>query len=741
MPQLAGDFGAFEYIAHSAGSVVALNLGKPVEPRKMRRGDVVGIDWQSGNGHATFCWNVHLNKNGEVDCFQFISSNGTAAGGAGITLFRYPDVDPKYMERSGSKYLKKKEMFAGIIDDPKAYPEYIEKPYWWFGLPGFKKGDIDLDTFGVPAKNVQISYAGSMPVSLAVCHVSRLGGVVPPEPYLRADGGKTPEPAADEAPKPIKAKAKKSEEAKEPEKAPPPAESHPAHDEAEDNLGVLWKARWISTDPADPKAAMRDFQSKYMGGNVPQPGHPDPKTREKIARYAAWATNQAQVHAGLSIAFHRGELKVAPGDNPAQLDDATIAAVKAFQKQKGLGVDGIPGHDTQAALASYMKEAAQSQSAPEPDQPAAKSDDKPAAKPQIKSLYFVRNNGPAGKKATLKATTEGCDGKSCSVSLVKDGKTLVADAGKISFDSGVGILELSIPEGLTLGAKVFAQLGGELSAETKSPFLVLDTVDLPPILAGPIVRGAEPGQVWFWLATSVQVDGVTAKISQMEGGGGFGVPVESAYKSVRLGERLWVTLVSAKPNSGTFPLDKILDYDIALTYDTGTSSKEVKISEEEGLGYAPYKRPTFVIASKNSRVAHGSCRRPGASGTDAYPSLDRWLTSAASDPAKRVAALFLTGDQIYADDVARSLFQSVRSLSKHLMGFDETLQLDGSHTSTSAANMVFTDPDDKKKPPPGSRRNIILRHGFTTEDAQGHLITFGEFAAMYLLVCNPKLCE
>ena len=135
---------------------------------------------------------------------------------------------------------------------------------------------------------------------MAVCHVSRLGGVVPPEPYLRADGGKTPEPAADEAPKPIKAKAKKSEEAKEPEKAPPPAESHPAHDEAEDNLGVLWKARWISTDPADPKAAMRDFQSKYMGGNVPQPGHPDPKTRDALARMAAddkWMVRAAVVDA------------------------------------------------------------------------------------------------------------------------------------------------------------------------------------------------------------------------------------------------------------------------------------------------------------------------------------------------------------------------------------------------------------------------------------------------------------
>ena len=126
VPQLARDFSAFQFVNHSAGSVIAFNLGKPVEPKRMRRGDVVGIDWHNGHGHATFCWNVHLNGQGEVDCFQFVSSNGTGAGGAGITIFRYPDVDPAYLEKSGGRYKKKKDMFAGIIDDPKAHPDYIQ---------------------------------------------------------------------------------------------------------------------------------------------------------------------------------------------------------------------------------------------------------------------------------------------------------------------------------------------------------------------------------------------------------------------------------------------------------------------------------------------------------------------------------------------------------------------------------------------------------------------------------------
>jgi len=273
MPQLANDFSAFNFINHSAGSVIALNLGQRVDRKRMRRGDMVGIDWHNGNGHATFCWNVHLDKNGDVDCFQFISSNGTSAnGGAGITIFRYPDVDPTYLEKSGGKYTKKKDMFSKVIDDPRAYPEYIQKPYWWFGLPGVKKGDIELDTFGVPPRTVQISYADSMDVSVHVVHVARLHGVTPPEPYLRADDGKTPESQKTSKPPALtKAKSKKVDDAapaaqSQPEKAPPGV-PHPVQADVEANLAILWTTRWISKNPGDPKsindaqsqAALRDY--------------------------------------------------------------------------------------------------------------------------------------------------------------------------------------------------------------------------------------------------------------------------------------------------------------------------------------------------------------------------------------------------------------------------------------------------------------------------------------------------
>jgi peptidoglycan hydrolase-like protein with peptidoglycan-binding domain len=757
IPQLASDFSAFNFINHSAGSVVALNLGKRVDSKQMRRGDMVGIDWHNGNGHATFCWNVHLNKNGEVDCFQFISSNGTSAnGGAGITIFRYPDVDPAYLEKSGGKYKKKREMFSGIVDDPHAYPEYIQKPYWWFGLPGVKKGDLDLGTFGVPAKTIQISYADSMDVSVHQVHVARLHGVVPPEPYLRADGGKTPEPRESANPAPLaKAKAKKADEgaarggqAKTEAVKAPPGQPHPVQEELEGHLQTLWKTRWISKDPGDPssvndpesQAAIRDYQERYMKGDVPKLGHADPKTRARIAKAAASATAMPMVNAALHLAFERGEIHSAPGTDPMRLDDATRAALKEFQKKKGLDADGIPGHETQEKLSAYMKEAARSQPAQDASRrPAAEGD----APPAIRRFYFTRNHGPCGTTVRLKATaTPACEGKSYPVALFHGGTVLVKDAGRISIEQGGGTLDISIPDGIAAKSSIVAKLSGVgVTAETVSPFQVLEPLSsLPLILAGPIVRRADAGRVWFWFACREEVTDCTPALFQYDHKGErkTAIPLsEPERRTVRLGKRLWITLVSARPKQGNFPPDTVIGYDLAITYESGSSSVRVNFSQKKlGINYPPFDLPTFLIRGADGPLVHGSCRRPGANGVDAFGALDRRL-QAVHASAARPAALFLTGDQIYADDVAHSLFVAVRKLSIDVMGFDERLPMGFGH----ADQILYTKPDQAKDPPKGTRRRAVLDAGFTTDDGEGHLLTFGEFAAMYLLVWNPELCQ
>ena len=53
-------------------SLVKYGLGKRIDAKKMRRGDVLGIGWfnKDRGGHAVFCWDVHLDANGDVDAFQ-----------------------------------------------------------------------------------------------------------------------------------------------------------------------------------------------------------------------------------------------------------------------------------------------------------------------------------------------------------------------------------------------------------------------------------------------------------------------------------------------------------------------------------------------------------------------------------------------------------------------------------------------------------------------------------------------
>jgi peptidoglycan hydrolase-like protein with peptidoglycan-binding domain len=63
-----------------SGSLVDWNVGEVIDKKKMRKGDVIGIDWKGGGGHAVFCWDVHLDANGDVDCFQYLGANGHLAG-------------------------------------------------------------------------------------------------------------------------------------------------------------------------------------------------------------------------------------------------------------------------------------------------------------------------------------------------------------------------------------------------------------------------------------------------------------------------------------------------------------------------------------------------------------------------------------------------------------------------------------------------------------------------------------
>src|SRR5688500_14914873 len=90
----------------------------------------------------------------------------------------------------------------------------------------------------------------------------------------------------------------------------------------------------------------------------------------------------------------------------------------------------------------------------------------------------------------------------------------------------------------------------------------------PPIVCGPILRRAEPTQVLVWIATSfdpsagLQLNFMDASTPYRE----EGLPTTGDLKTIRVGERLWISLVAAYPDAKSskkaFPTGKLLSYEL-----------------------------------------------------------------------------------------------------------------------------------------------------------------------------------
>ena len=103
------------------------------------------------------------------------------------------------------------------------------------------------------------------------------------------------------------------------------------------------------------------------------------------------------------------------------------------------------------------------------------------------------------------------------------------------------------------------------------------------------------------------------------------------------------------------------------------------------------------------------------------------------DSKKRPHQLFLTGDQIYADDVADVLLFMLMDASETLLGWSEKLP----------------DVENVEELKPGKRNNLATKTaGLTasigklnnlTDIAESHLFTFGEYLAMHLFAWSDVL--
>jgi hypothetical protein len=288
---------------------------------------------------------------------------------------------------------------------------------------------------------------------------------------------------------------------------------------------------------------------------------------------------------------------------------------------------------------------------------------------------------------------------------------------------------------------------------------------LPILLAGPILRRVEPNQVCIWIASSKAVS-IGAEVFRLADLNKFNTtqcednvrikPIGlGTTESIRLGEQLYIGLVIVCPiqpdivnNSSntvkiSFPTDELLAYDIEVTYYVSNSShqKESKRLKDFGLfsgkntiaykvhAYSNDKKdinlPTFFIRQRNNttlNILYGSCRKLHGKGEDCLAIADEIISASVKDLNKRPCALFLTGDQIYADDVADVLIKYLTRFGNHLLGWEEQI---------NEVGKTLTDLHI------GERQQLLQEYAkFTSENAGNHLFSFGEFAAMYLIAWN-----
>ncbi len=258
-----------------------------------------------------------------------------------------------------------------------------------------------------------------------------------------------------------------------------------------------------------------------------------------------------------------------------------------------------------------------------------------------------------------------------------------------------------------------------------------DHQSLPPVLVGPLLRRLEPTRLVLWLVGS-QALSLTLRVR------GVGdIRLDAGQCTViSVGTHAFVHLIDV-------PLDTALPWDTVIDYDLLIENKGIA-DWAPHLLYANARSPNFVLRSKIDQLLHGSCRKPHHPAADGLLCVDR-LLAAEHTAMERPALLMMSGDQVYADDVAGPMLRAIHALIRRLGLFDE--HLEGAVVSDSAT--LYEHPASyyhRADLLPALESNETLRERFfggarkpifTSSSADNHLVTFAEVMAMYLLVWSP----
>jgi hypothetical protein len=185
-----------------------------------------------------------------------------------------------------------------------------------------------------------------------------------------------------------------------------------------------------------------------------------------------------------------------------------------------------------------------------------------------------------------------------------------------------------------------------------------------------MLRRSSPQRLVLWLAVR---EPVRARITIDPGGGQpldrVLAPGQAGWRCLTAGAHLHYLLVDLRFDE-PLPRDRWISYGVQLQSLAAPEGHWLDCADgAPDLCYPGKTSPGFILPSRVNSLLHGSCRKPHHTGGDGLVEADRLLNrclrrdalptgreTAETGPADELppwpSALVLTGDQVYADDVA-----------------------------------------------------------------------------------------
>ncbi|MDX1607016.1 MAG: hypothetical protein R3202_12540, partial [Candidatus Competibacterales bacterium] len=188
------------------------------------------------------------------------------------------------------------------------------------------------------------------------------------------------------------------------------------------------------------------------------------------------------------------------------------------------------------------------------------------------------------------------------------------------------------------------------------------------VLAGPILRRVTAERFVLWLVTRqalpavlhLQVDD-TPQCYTLDA---------TRCRTLRVGEQALIHLLDVALDP-PLPDESVVAYDLLIRHGNRTLGIADWGTE---LCYPGEALPRFRYTAELDRLLHGSCRKPHYPSDDALVRADAWISERRADPRTWPALLLLTGDQIYADDVAGPMLAAIHELIDELGLLNEQLR-------------------------------------------------------------------